>query len=312
MGYNPPQLRYLSFGIILDDLRYPDGTEHLGVLGGGGAQSVWGMAAALGSGEQIGLVAGVGHDLDENILVPLHNAEINLDGLRFSERPTPCAWQILDADGGRVQEWRTNPQHLGAHLAKSWDLLPEHYQAAEGFHWGVHPETPSEFAAELHAKGKTVSLEAFRGVDQALKPDQLRALLNPCHIFSANWEEMQSIFGTDDPLTMARIAAAMDVNYLTIRKGAAGADVYDLCAQRFYTLPTIQTQIIEEVGAGNAFCGAFLARLGDGVPEAAAHAIVAASYLIEQVGLPQNLPDQADYESRLALARASIQETSWE
>ncbi|HML22302.1 MAG TPA: hypothetical protein PKD09_11685 [Aggregatilinea sp.] len=64
---------------------------------------------------------------------------------------------------------------------------------------------------------------------------------------------------------------------------------------------------MDEVGAGNAFCGALLARLDDGIAEAACHASAAASYLVEQVGVPAALPDPADYARRIAEIRAGME-----
>lgn len=50
-------IEYIAFGIIIDDIVFPDGHTQMSVLGGGGPQTAWGMAAALGSGETVGLVA---------------------------------------------------------------------------------------------------------------------------------------------------------------------------------------------------------------------------------------------------------------
>jgi hypothetical protein len=51
-----------------------------------------------------------------------------------------------------------------------------------------------------------------------------------------------------------------------------------------------------------------VARLDDGIAEAACHASAAASYLIEQVGLPAALPDPNEYARRLDEARAGLGE----
>ena len=43
-----PHDPHVAFGIIIDDIVFPDGATHMGVLGGGGPQTAWGMAAARG------------------------------------------------------------------------------------------------------------------------------------------------------------------------------------------------------------------------------------------------------------------------
>ena len=65
VAHPPPTL--IAFGVILDDLVFPDGHTLMGVLGGGGPQTAFGMRlpALAGWTDQVrvGLVAGVGHDL---------------------------------------------------------------------------------------------------------------------------------------------------------------------------------------------------------------------------------------------------------
>ncbi len=198
---------FVTFGIILDDIVFPDGSTRMGVLGGGGPQTAWGMAAALGSGATVGLVAGVGADLDESLLAPLVAAGIDLGGLRRTDLPTPRAWQVTEADGRRTQVWRVPLESLGVQLARRWDVLPEPYRAARHFHWGIHPDDPAApaFAAELTALGRRVSLEPFRPPQRPLDDAALRALLTACAVFSPNWEEATRLAGA---LSSARRAGA--------------------------------------------------------------------------------------------------------
>jgi len=297
---------FVTFGIILDDIVFPDGTTRMGVLGGGGPQTAWGMAAALGSGAAVGLVAGVGDDLDESLLAPLMAASIDLGGLRRTDLPTPRAWQVTETDGRRVQVWRVPPESLGVQLARCWDVLPEPYRAARHFHWGIHPDDPAApaFAAELTSQGKRVSLEPFRPPQQPLDDEMLRALLTACAVFSPNWEEATRLTGLTDYGAMLGRFRALGGGVLALRRGPHGADVWNLSEGYGVHIPAVQTTVIDAVGAGNAFCGALLARLDDDLAEAACHAVVVASYLVEQVGLPAALPDPADYARRLAEARA--------
>jgi len=300
---------FVTFGIILDDIVCPDGTTHMGVLGGGGPQTAWGMAAALGSGAAVGLVAGVGRDLDERLLTPLLAAGIDLGGVRITDQPTPRAWQVTEADGRRTQVWRVPVESLGVQLARRWDVLPDSYRAARHFHWGIHPDDPAApaFAAELTGKGRRVSLEPFRPPQYPLDDQALRALLTACTVFSPNWDEATRLTGLSDYGAVLRRFQQAGGRILALRRGVDGADVWDLPAGRGVRVPAVQTSVVDAVGAGNAFCGALLARLDGGLDEAACHAAVAASYLVEQVGLPAALPDPRDYARRLDEVRAGLQ-----
>jgi sugar/nucleoside kinase (ribokinase family) len=305
-------IEYVTFGIIIDDMVYSNGHTQMGVLGGGGAQTAWGMAVALGSGERVGLVAGVGDDLTESMLAPLKTAGINLDGLRVTKLPTPRAWQITEADGRRTQVWRTPTAILGKQLAKEWDYLPKAYHAAEYFHWGFHLEDGVPLLAyDLTQHGKRVSLESFRVPSRVLSPQERRAIFESCFIFSAAQAEFAAMMGSDDLIWGAagefRQAGG---SYLVVRQGKHGATAIDCRAQLSFHVPAIQTQVVDETGAGNAFCGAFLARIEDGCAEALCHGVVAASYLIEQVGLPPHLPDPVDYGRRMESARHQVSSKS--
>ncbi|MGQ9851689.1 MAG: carbohydrate kinase family protein [Aggregatilineaceae bacterium] len=304
---------FVTFGIILDDIVFPDGTTRMGVLGGGGPQTAWGMAAALRSGERVGLVAGVGRDLDERLLAPLIAAGIDLTGVRVTELPTPRAWQVTEADGRRTQVWRVPLESLGRQLARRWDVLPEAYRAAQHFHWGIHPDDPAApaFAAELTARGRRVSLEPFRPPQRPLDDEALRALLTACAVFSPNWDEATNLTGLIDYRAMLERFRTLGGQILALRRGVDGADVWDLRAGRGVRVPAVQTQVVDAVGAGNAFCGALLAHLDEGLGEAACHAVVVASYLVEQVGLPAALPDPRDYARRLDEARAGLRPLTW-
>jgi sugar/nucleoside kinase (ribokinase family) len=256
---------FVTFGVIVDDIVFPDGQTRMGVLGGGGPQTAWGMAAALGSGTRVGLAAGVGDDLGADTLDPLRAAGINLDGVRLTDQPTPRAWQVME---------------LGS-LA---------------------------FARALIEKGRRVSLEPFKPPDQPLDDEAIRAMLSACQVFSPNWIEAVRLVQSDDTVTILDRLHALGGHTLALRRGADGADVWNLDAGRGVHVSAVQTEAVDVVGAGNAFCGALVARLDEGIESAACHASAAASYMIEQVGMPAALPDPADYARRLDEVRAGLRE----
>lgn len=306
-------IELVAFGIIVDDIVLPDGQTRMGVLGGGGVQTAWGMAAARGSGERVGLAARIGADLDETVLAPLRAAGINLDGLQITGLPTPRAWQVLEYDGQRTQVWRVPGPSIGRQLARSGDLLPPAYQNARAFHWGFHPGEAGSlaFAHELAAPTRRISLEPFRPPECHLNDDDLRAILGACEVFSPNWQEACRIADTDDGPTLLRRYRNLGGRILALRRGPEGADVWNLVEQSGVHVPAVETTVVDVVGAGNTFCGAFIARLDEGIETAACHASAAASYQIEQVGIPPTLPDPADYDRRLADARAGLRVLSW-
>jgi sugar/nucleoside kinase (ribokinase family) len=308
-------VEYVAFGIVIDDIALPDGTAHPGLLGGGGPQTAWGMAAALGEGsrgESVGLCAEVGADFDPASLAPVRALGVDTAGVRAGGGLTPRAWQRIDAEGNREHVWRVPPRG-SITFGKPIDaILPPAYQAARGFHWGLHPESPSlENARLLLSRERRVCLETFKPPDAPLSEAELGALVSSCTIFSPNWREAVGITGTDDHAQIIARFRAAGCTILALRRGAQGAEVWDFAQGRGVRAPAVPVTVVDTVGAGNAFCGALLAAYEtQGIERAACHAVAAASYLVEQYGLPPAPPNPGEYRRRFDYAWARLERLS--
>jgi sugar/nucleoside kinase (ribokinase family) len=298
----------VAFGIILDDLAFADGHTATGTLGGGGPQTAFGMRLpalagwAEASGD-VGLVAGVGRDLPDSARAWLAAAGIDLAGVRETELSTPHAWQMLESDGHRTQVWQVQDNVIGAQLGRTLDRIPESYRQAKGFHLGIHPDEPNlDFIHQLRslvgmgmpAYQPVVSLEPFKPADRHLSDTALRQLCTAADIFSPNIAEAQSLVGNGSPDELVRRLTDAGTSIVTLRMGPEGSLVSISSAPHLKSaphlyVPAVPTTVIDPTGAGNAYCGGFLAgyvQTGD-VLTAARYGTVAASFLVEQVGLPE-------------------------
>jgi sugar/nucleoside kinase (ribokinase family) len=240
--------------------------------------------------EQVGLVGGVGHDLPVEALAWLKSSGFDTAGLHASAQwPTLRAWQLLETDGRRTQVWRVPGPAIGAQLGRHLEYLPDSYRQARGFHLGVHPEDPDlDFIRALRAHGAIVSIEPFRPAARPLAEAELRALLSAGQIFSPNQEEAASLVGPAEPLELIRRLVAAGAEVVALRRGERGAIVHRADTGETWHIPAIETPVVDPTGAGNAFCGGFLAgwvQTGD-LRLAGLDGAVAASFLVEQVGLP--------------------------
>jgi len=298
---------FVAFGLIIDDIVFPDGRTAMGVLGGGGPQTAFGMKLWA---EQVGLVGGVGHDLPAEALAWLQSSGLDTTGLRSSTQwPTPRAWQILEADGRRTQVWRVHGPAIGAQLGRRLENLPDSYRQARGFHLGLHPEDPDlDFIKALRTHGAIVSIEPFRPAVRPLAEAELRALLSAGQIFSPNDEEAASLVGPAEPLELIRRLVAAGAEMVALRQGERGAIVHRAGTGETWHIPAFETQVIDPTGAGNAFCGGFLAgwvQTSD-LRLAGLYGAVAASFLVEQVGLPAAETRRGEEaKRRLAVLQAS-------
>src|SRR5690242_16095544 len=106
---------FVTYSIIIDDLVFPDGRTAMGVLGGSGPQTAFGMKLWTDS---VGLVGGVGHDFPAEAQAWLDAMGIDCAGIRhLPQYPSLRAWQIFEYDGRRTQVWRTQGQAIPDQLA---------------------------------------------------------------------------------------------------------------------------------------------------------------------------------------------------
>lgn len=290
---------FVTFSLIIDDIVFPDGQTAMGMLGGGGPQTAFGLKLWA---SEVGLVAGVGGDLPAAARRWLAQMAIDTAGLRFDPRwPTPRAWQVLEEDGRRTQVWRIPGPAIGAQLGRRWDVLPQSYRTARGYHLGIHPEEPDfEFISALRQAGAVVSIEPFRAAQRPLTGREVEALVSAGQIFSPNLAEARSLVGDGSPPELARRLAGAGAQVVTLREGADGALVYRADTGEMWQIPPLQTRIIDPTGAGNAFCGGFLAgwvQTGS-LATAGVYGSVVASFLVEQVGLPPTSAPAAEVERR--------------
>jgi len=300
---------FVTFSLIIDDIVFPDGKTAMGTLGGGGPQTAFGMKLWA---DKVGLVGGVGPDLPAHVQSWLAETGIDTAGLRDSaDWPTPRAWQVFVEEGRRTQVWRIPGPAIGQQLGRSLERVPPSYRRAQGFHLGVHPEEPDlAFVKALRDLGATVSIEPFRATARALTPSELQALLSAGQIFSPNLAEARSLIGPGEPTELIHRLAAAGAAIIALRQGALGSIVYRADTGEAWSIPAVPTTFIDPTGAGNAFCGGFLAgwvQTGD-LRLAGLYGVVAASFLIEQVGVPAPRPEiKAEARQRLAALAGRVQ-----
>jgi sugar/nucleoside kinase (ribokinase family) len=302
---------FVTFGLILDDVVYPDGRTAMAMLGGGGPQTAFGIRLWSDS---VGLVAEVGPDLPEAALHWFRESGVDSAGLHFSERPTPRAWQLSEADGSRRHVWRMPGPVTGAQLGRALSAIPEVYRAAGGFHFGVHPDEPDlDFASGLRALGGVISVELFKLADRRPTPAALKALLSAADVFSLNLEEARSLVGPLPPLLLARQLIDAGAPVVALRLGGGGSLVAEGKTGRAARIPAMPVKVADELGAGNAYCGGFLVGWVEehDVVTAGLQGAISASLLIEQAGVPTVGPEmRVEARDRLKPLRARVEQIS--
>jgi cytidine kinase len=288
----------VTFSVIIDDIVVADGTTRIGLLGGGGPQTCFGARLFGGT---IGIVAGVAEDFDAGWFV---GSGVDIDGLRFSRTlPTPRAWQVMEADGRRTEIWRVPIATAREQLHKSLELLPEAYRAAEAFHFGFDPDQPDiGFMRSMRSlpQAPLSSGELFRCASCTPHGDQLTQWLSLCDVFSGNVYEAAALGAPSELHASARWLVEMGTRIAIVHAGSQGSVVCD--GARTIWIPACPAQPKNgAVGAGNAYCGAFLAdyvRRRD-LKHAGCAGAVAAKMVIDADQLPVVNEDRIQGAQRL-------------
>jgi sugar/nucleoside kinase (ribokinase family) len=275
---------YASWGIIIDDIVFPDGRTAMGVLGGAGLYAASGMR--LWSRDAV-LISAVGRDFDASSLAPF-----GLDDSRLlvTDLPTPRAWQLFEEDGQRTQIFRV-PQEVWYEqlvLPPSPQSIPAGLEAAHFIGRGDARE--EEMIVALREAGVRLSSEPI--IDETMTADE-RATLLRClahfEVFAPSTSELPFLVDEEQPVqAQLRALAALGPPIITLRQGAAGSLVYDREADQFWRVPAAEATVVDVTGAGNAYCGGFLVGWLESrdAHRAAAMAAVSAAAIIEQIGPP--------------------------
>jgi sugar/nucleoside kinase (ribokinase family) len=90
---------------------------------------------------------------------------------------------------------------------------------------------------------------------------ELPALLNSVTAFLPSQEELSDLFWgqTYDLWEMAEAVSMYGCEYVVIKCGAHGQLLYDTNSKRKWEIPAYPARLADPTGAGNAFCGGFLA-----------------------------------------------------
>ncbi len=184
--------------------------------------------------------------------------------------------------------------------------LPQHFWGARSFH--IAPMSYSAqlaFAAALNRRQVPFTIDPGRNVTS----DEIRTLLELTPVFLPSEEDMVRMFGTTDLDRILEQLASVRPPVVVAKLGRQGSIVYDTHSERRLHVPVYPTQAKDPTGAGDAYCGGFLAgwtETGD-VFEAALWATVSASFVVEAFDARYALRfSRAAAERRLGELRAAM------
>ena len=191
--------------------------------------------------------------------------------------------------GYQPPDSQDNPRKLQPDAPTSRDI-PKDYLSASALHicpmdFTSQGQLLSAFKAGL-ATTVTLDPEAAYMNPDFLK--NLRELLNGLTAFLPSQEELQALFWgrTNELWEMAEELGGYGCELVVIKRGAQGQLMYDAMSKRRWEIPAYASRKADPTGAGDAFCGGFLAgyRKNYDPLEAVLYGNVSASLKVEGSG----------------------------
>ncbi len=308
-----PVIRYLLAGaltrstVVTSDGRVFVDQPAGSVLFAAGGLGLWdssaGLLSAAGKGypaEWLERVTDRGFDIEGIKWLPeeidqRHFAAYDAEGLLnrtapvsiFLKMDTPFPQNLLGYTTPDIQlDSRNRP---GILTLRPGDIPSEYFDAT-----AVH-FCPSDFLTHSIMPGilrqgqiQTITIDPSSGYMNKVFFNEISQVVAGITAFLPSEEDVYSLFEgkTRDLRDISISLASNGCEFVVIKKGNKGVLVYEHVTRTFWEIPAYPVQIIDPTGAGDAFCGGFLAglRLNYDPFEAALMGSVSASFKVQGNG----------------------------
>ncbi len=294
--------------LTLDDLVLADGRVLRDTLGGGALYSAVG---ALAWGASVGIHACAGGDYPARFLRQIAAAGIDVGGITPGPAHSLRLWLLEEAERRKQQLPKLTSPSI-AELDADRGPLPATYADAAGFHLATSlPETQRGIASQIRRQspGAVITLDIWTEsfFDPVLYRDP--SFLAEIDAFLPSDKEVETLWGLDDLAGTLRRLASAGPRVVAVKRGSRGSLVYDRLRDLLWEIPAVPLRAIDTIGAGDAYCGGFLAGLvetGDPL-EAGLRGTVSASLAIQDYGAQAGMrPVPAEVARRLTTLRERV------
>jgi hypothetical protein len=309
-------LRFVIAGQLKRDFSLiPNGNALVDVPGG----NIVYAATGFGVWEPVnlvGLVARVGEDYPREWLDEIHRRGFDIRGIhilpeaidlrsfyvytdlytRLTEDPAahftrlkqPFPKALLNyMHPGTSYDSRT---HLTPTSLRQTDIPVDYLDATAAHLCPIDYLTHTLLPAVLRQNGfSTVTLDPSRGTMSPTFWDDIPALVTGLTAFLPNEEEMRKLFHgrSTDLWQMMETIADYGCEIVVVKRGEGGQFLYDRSTKLRWEIPAYPARVVDPTGAGDSFCGGFLAgyRQTYDPLQAALYGSISASLTIEGSGI---------------------------
>lgn len=296
--------------LTLDDLVLEDDRILRDTLGGGA------LFAAVGArvwNSSVGIHACSGRDYPTEYLDFIRNCGIDVQGITAGPSRSLRLW-LLEESGLHKQQLPKLASAAAHEMDAARGELPMPYQRAAGYHVATSlPATQRQTISQI----RTVAPDAWVTLDIWTEPffdaSAYRApdFLAGVDAFLPSDKEVAALWGMDDLPGVMRHLASSGPTIVAVKRGECGSLVFDRQANAYWEVPIVPVDTVDSIGAGDAYCGGFLAGLVEsGNPlEAALLGTVAASFAVQGHGAQAGMAaTRQEAERRLSWLRSQVEQ----
>lgn len=278
-----------------------DGTQHY-LQGHGGDTSNAAIAAAR-QGARVGYITAVGHDMPGDAFMALWQREgVDTATVRRSRTsPTGVYFVTHDDTGHHFLHYRDNSaaaRYATADLPEA-AIASARILFVSGISQGISASAcDAVFAAIGIARRHGVKVAYDTNYRPRLWPPARAAAVMHAAMQGADFampgqEDAQALTGLTDPRAMLDFYLGLGCKVVLLKMGAAGA--WLATPDERTLVPPYKVRAVDATGAGDTFCGSFLARIlaGDAPEVAARYAAVAAALKCTAHGAVDPIPHAA-------------------
>ena len=308
-----PVIRYLISGsinrstIVTSDGRYRVDQPGGSVLQAAGGLALWDTS--------IGLLAAVSPDFPEEWIATIERRGFDINGIYKSKEIYDMRYFVAYDKTGELdrsapvsvfRKLQTSlPPEILGYVPPDIQLdsrnrpglttlrpgdIPSEYLDATAVHF-----CPSDFLTHSLIPGvlrqgniQTVTIDPSPGYMNKTFWDDIPQVVTGITAFLPSEEEVYSLFEgkTRDLREMAAALAAFGCEFVVIKRGAKGVLLYEHVSRSYWDIPAYPVTPVDPTGAGDAFCGGFIAglRMKYDPLEAALMGSVSASFKIQGTG----------------------------
>ncbi len=297
---------YSVGNFTIDDIvLWPSGENWMGRPGGNALFAAIGARVWL---ESVGLLTRLGCDYPVEQLDKIRARGICL-GLHAVEARTLHDWALYEGDGARQFINHLNSGNNVEMTLLPDEIPPEHLDG-QAYHLAPVPTDQQAAVAEfLRRPGRLISLDPHESWIKGYEA-VFERLLAHIDFFLPSRLEARQIYGADDPDQAAAALARLGPRVVVIKLGRDGSLVYERASDRMTHVPIYPADARDPTGAGDSYCGGFLAGylLTQDAVRAAQHGTVSASYVVEAIGaLATATPSPEEARARLGYVQARTQ-----